>query len=198
MRSLKRYALPLGLAAAALPAAAAEGGGSSLIEPKFGTIFWTLITFGALVFVLGRYAWKPLLGALREREGSIEESLEQARCDRQQAESLLAQQRELVEQSRRERAAAVEHGRRDAEKLKADILDEARAQRQKMLEQTQLQIEAGMRQARAELRSDTVDLALAAAKKLLVRSLDETAHRTLIEEYLAELERSAGTESRPS
>ena len=198
MRSLIRFAAPLFLVAAALPAEAVEGDGSSLIEPKFGTIFWTVLTFGTLVFLLGRYAWKPLLGALGEREKSIHESIEQARRDREQAESLLQQQRELVEQSRRERAAALNEGRRDAEKVKAEILEEARAQREKLLQQTEAQVQAGMRQARTELRGVAVDLALRAAEKLLTRNLDEAAHRKLIEDYLADLESSEGSRSLPS
>jgi F-type H+-transporting ATPase subunit b len=198
VRSLIRFAAPLFLVAAAVPAEAAEGGGSSLIEPKFGTIFWTVLTFGTLLFLLRRYAWKPLLGALGEREKSINESIEQARRDREQAESLLQQQRELLEQSRRERAGALNEGRRDAEKVKAEILEEARAQREKLLRQTEAQVQAGMRQARTELRGVAVDLALRAAEKLLTRNLDEAAHRKLIEDYLADLESSEGSRSLPS
>ena len=82
------------------------------MPPKFGTIFWTVVTFGALLFVLGRFAWRPLLNALSERETSIQESIERARKDRQEAESLLSQQRELLEQSRRERSAAVRRSER--------------------------------------------------------------------------------------
>jgi F-type H+-transporting ATPase subunit b len=195
---LKRYLAPLSIAVAALPAAAAEGGGSSLIEPKFGTIFWTVITFALLLFVLGRYAWKPLLAALSERENSITESIDRARRDREEAEALLRQQRELLEQSRKERAAAVEAGRREADQLKNEILQEARAQREKLLEQTQSQIDAGMRQARAELRAETVDLALEAAQKLMSKSLDDASHRRLVEDYLSDLERSEGNSQRPS
>ena len=69
--------------------AASEGGGSSLIEPQLGTIFWTLVTFIVLAFVLGRFAWKPLIGALDEREQGIRSSIDQARTDREEAEKLL-------------------------------------------------------------------------------------------------------------
>lgn len=188
--------LLLGLAPGA--ASASEAGGSSLIEPKFGTIFWTVLTFGALLFLLGRFAWKPLLGALGERERSIQDSIEQARTDREEAESLLARQRELLEQSRRERAEALATGRREAETVKAELLEEARKQREKLLQQTEAQVQAGMRQARVELRGFAVDLALSAAQKLLSRDLDDATHRELIEEYLSDLERTGGAQSPPS
>jgi len=184
----------------AVPGAwASEGGeGASLITPEFGTIFWTTVTFLALVVLLGRFAWKPLLGALQERETSIQASIDQARSDREQAQALVRQQRELLEQARRERAEALTAGQRDAETLKAEILTEARSQRDQLLKQTQTQIEAGMRQARAELREIAADLAIQAAGKLLERSLDTATHRRLVEEYLADLDGSGDAGPRPS
>lgn len=200
MISLRRAAAVLALLAATPAALASEGGGggASLIEPKFGTIFWTLITFAFLIALLARFAWKPLLGALETRERSIQESIDKAREDRDQAEGLLREQRELLGQARRERAEAVSEGQRDAEKLKAEILDEARKQREQLLVQTQSQIDAGLRQARAELRSVTVDLAILAAEKLLARNLDDPTQRRLVEEYLADLEKSEDAGSLPS
>jgi F-type H+-transporting ATPase subunit b len=187
------------VAGATAAAGASEGGGSSLIEPQLGTMFWTLVTFLALTFVLGRWAWKPLIAALDEREQGIKERIDRARTDREEAERLLAEQRELLEQSRRERAEALAEGRRDAEKVREEILTEAKAQREKLLQQTDAQIQAGMRQARAELRGVAVDLAVRAAEKLLTRNLDDATHRKLIEEYLADLEGgSGGSKSLPS
>ena len=179
------------LGVATVPVAASEGGGgSSLIEPNVGTIFWTTVTFVILAFLLGRFAWKPLLGALQERERSIQESIDQARGDREQAEKLLEEQRQLLEQARRERAEALTAGQRDAEKVKAEILDEARQQREKLLSQTQAQVQAGLRQARSELRVVAADLAIRAAEKLLTKNLDDASQRKLVEDYLADLERS--------
>jgi F-type H+-transporting ATPase subunit b len=196
--TLKRIGAALLVGLSAGVAAASEAGGASLIEPKIGTIFWTVLTFGTLIFLLGRFAWKPLLGALGDREKSIQDSIDQARKDRAEAEALLAEQRELLEQSRRERAEALSTGRKEAEAVKAEMLEEARKQREKLLQQTEAQVQAGMRQARSELRGVAVDLALQAAQKLLSRNLDDAAHRQLIEEYLSDLEDSGGSDSRPS
>lgn len=200
MVSLRRAAAVTALLFAALPALASEGGGggASLIEPKFGTVFWTLITFIILIVLLARFAWRPLLGALETREKSIQESIDKAREDREQAEQLISRHRELLDQARRERAEAVSEGQRDAEKLKAEILDEARKQREQVLAQTQKQVEAGLRQARAELRGVAVDLAIQAAEKLLTKNLDDPTQRRLVEEYLADLEKSGDSSSLPS
>jgi len=200
MISLRLAAGWLLLAAATLPALASEGGGggASLIQPKFGTVFWTLLTFILLVALLGRFAWKPLLGALEQREKSIKESIDQARKDREEAEGLLAQHHELLGEARRERAEAVSAGRRDAEGLKAEILEEAKKQREQLLAQTQAQVDAGLRQARAKLRSVAADLAIQAAEKLLVKNLDDPTQKKLVEDYLADLESSDGSGPLPS
>ena len=198
-KALTRWLVGLAVTlVAAAPALAAEGGGSSLIEPKLGTIFWTFVTFLALLFVLGRFAWKPLLGALDAREQSIQGSIDQARKDRDEAHGLLAQHKELLAEAHRERAAALSEGQREAERLKGEILEEARKQRENLLRQTEEQMQAGLRQARGELRAVAADLAIQAAEKLLTRNLDERAHRQLVEDYLADLENSGESGTPPS
>jgi F-type H+-transporting ATPase subunit b len=187
---MRLRAISIGLLGTSALAASEGGGGASLIEPQLGTIFWTTITFLVLVVLLGRFAWKPLLGALEQREKSIQATIDGARTDREQAEALLRQQRELLEQARRERSEALSAGQRDAEKLKAEILAEARGQREQLLKQTEAQVQAGMRQARAELRELAADLAIQAAGKLLERNLDAATQKRLVEDYLRDLERS--------
>jgi F-type H+-transporting ATPase subunit b len=172
--------------------------GQKLIEPHFGTIFWTLITFILMLVVLRKYAWGPLLGALDAREKSISDSLEHARNEREEAEKLVQEHRDLVSQARRERAEALAQGQRDAEKVGAEILEEARRQREQVLKQTQEQVESAMSQARAEMRGITVDLAIKAAEKLLTKNLDDATQRELVEAYLADLERTAGSSGLPS
>ncbi len=200
MNSWIHRAAAAGLCLAATPGFAAEagGGGAALLTPKVGTIFWTVVTFVTLLLLLRKLAWKPLLGAIDAREQSIRESFEQARQDRERAEALVVEQRELLGAARRERAEAVEQGKRDAEKVKAEMLEGARRQREQVLAETQAQVEAGLRKARGDLRSAAVDLAILAAERLLTRNLDHAAQRTLVEQHLAELERQAGgPSSRP-
>jgi len=200
--TLSRLAIAcLPVAAAAPSAVASEGGGGlgeALITPQLGTFFWTLVTFLIVAWILRRYAWKPLLGALDSRENAIRESIDQAQQDREDAQKLLREHKELVAEARRERAAALEAGRADAEKLRAEILAEAGKQRQQLLDQTDEQIQAGLRQARGELRGMAVDLAIRAAEKLLVTNLDDATQRRLVEDYLAGLDESKDSSSPPS
>jgi F-type H+-transporting ATPase subunit b len=165
------------------------GGGNALITPQFGLMFWTSVTFVLLLFLLAKVAWKPLLGALAAREKGIEDTIEGASRDRAEAEALLEQHRQLLLLARKERAEAVEAGRQDAERLKAEILDEAKRQRETLLKQSEMQVEAGLRQAKLELRTVAADLAIDAAGKLLAKSIDGPTQRKLVEDYLSDLER---------
>lgn len=192
MRRIASLAAAVALLSAT--ARAAEGGDSSslLIQPQFGTIFWTVVTFVILWFLLGRYAWKPLLAAVEAREAGIRDAIEGAKRERDEAQRLLDEQRAMLNLARKERADAVEAGRRDAERLKAEILEEARKQREQLMKQAQAQIDAGLRQARAELRGEAADLAIQAAGKLLGKNLDDQTQRRIVDDYLAELERLGG------
>jgi len=179
-------------------AAGGEVNGVDLLKPTYGTVFWTAVTFVVLLFVMRKYAWGPLIGAIDAREQSIRDSFEQAAKDRDEAEKLIEEHRALIADARRERASAVEAGKRDAEKVRAQMLDEAKKQRDQVLADTQSQIDASVRTAQDELRATAVDLAVQAAGKLLTRNLDDPTQRRLVEEHLADLERSGDSSSLPS
>lgn len=179
--------------------AEAGGGGSALITPHIGLIFWTLVTFLLLLFLLSKFAWGPILGAMNAREDGIKHDLENARREREDAQRLLEEHRALINLARKERADAVEAGRRDAERLKAEILDEAGKQREQLMKQAEKQIDAGLRQARAELKAEAADLAIRAAGKLMGKNLDDATQRRLVEDYLTDLERlGSGSDAPPN
>src|SRR5262249_29626162 len=100
--------------------------GKQLITPEIGTVLWTVITFAVLAFLLARYAWKPLLATIEERERTIRESLEQAQKARAEAEETLRRNQEILAQARRETGALIEQGKREAEALRGEILGQAR------------------------------------------------------------------------
>jgi F-type H+-transporting ATPase subunit b len=177
--------------------AEAGGGGSALITPHIGLIFWTLVTFLLLLFVLSKFAWGPIIQAMNAREDGIQNELDKSRNEREEASRLLEEHRAMLTLARKERADAVEAGRRDAERLKTEILDEARKQREQLLKQAETQIDAGLRQARAGLKDAAADLAIQAAGKLMGKNLDDATQRRLVEDYLADLERLASSSDTP-
>ena len=199
-RLLARSVLVLAWAA---PVCASEGaeagskGGNALITPEIGLIFWTLVTFLTLLFILSKFAWGPIIKAMNAREDGIKSELDNARREREDAQRLLDDHRGLLDQARRERAEAVEAGRRDAERLKAEILDEARKQREQLMKQAETQIAAGLRQARAELKGEAAELAIQVAGKLMGKNLDDATQRRLVDDYLADLERLGSSSDTP-
>ena len=86
-------------------------------------------------------------------------------------------------------------GQKDAARLKAEILDEAKKQRELLLQQTESQVKSMVRQAREEMRGLAADLAIQAAGKIIGRNLDDGAQRKLVEDYLADLDRFPGERS---
>jgi len=168
--------------------------GSSLITPQLGTIFWTVVTFVVLAALLGRFAWKPLLQVLEERERTVKESLEQAQHARAEAEEVLKRNQEALQNARRETAAIIEQGKREAETLRVEIVAQARKEAQDLVEQGKRQVQYEQKQAIEQLRRQVADLAIEAAERLIAKSLDDAMRRELLEDYMSQLP-AAGPEA---
>jgi F-type H+-transporting ATPase subunit b len=158
-----------------------------LIKPEPGLIVWTIVTFLLLAVLLKRFAWKPILTIIDDREKTIREALEESKRARQTADEALAKNKELLAQARVEVARIVSEGQKEAEKMRAEILAKARADSATVLEQGRKQIEFETKQAVAELNKTVVQVALDAAGKVIRTSLDDAKHRQLVEEYLEQL-----------
>ncbi len=158
--------------------------GSNLITPDPGTVLWTVITFIVLAGLLAKFAWKPLLTTLQERERTIRESLEQAQKARAEGEETLRRNQEILSQARRETAAILDQGKREAETLRAEILAQARKEAQDLVEQGKRQVQFEQKQAMEQLRRQVADLAIQAAERLITRSLDDSAQRQLVDDYV--------------
>ncbi len=165
--------------------AAEEGGKVNLLSPNGGLMFWTLLIFIVLLFVLSRYAFKPLVAAVEARESALEAAITQARQDRDAAAKLLAEQQQQLEAARAEAQRYIAEGRATAEKLKSTMLEETKAQQQELLERAKRDLEGEKVRAIADLRREAVDLALAGAGKLIARNLDDAGNRKLVEDFLA-------------
>ncbi|OLD66931.1 MAG: ATP synthase F0 subunit B [Acidobacteria bacterium] len=158
--------------------------GSQLITPDPGTVIWTVITFLCLAALLAKFAWKPLLTTLEERERTIRESIEQAQKARAEAEETLRKNQEILAQARRETALIIEQGKREAESMRGEILAQARKEAQDLVEQGKRQVQYEQKQAIEQLRRQVADLAIQAAERLISRSLDDTKQRELLDDYV--------------
>lgn len=158
------------------------------LEP--GMLIWTFLTFGLLLFLLKKIGWKPLLGALENREESIRGDLQKAEDARGEAERLLAEHRALLQHSEAEARGIIEQARGAAEAMKQSIVDTAHEQARQMTEQAKAEIQREKETALSQLRSEVADLAVQAAGKLLDEDLDDERHRKLVERYIAEFPRN--------
>lgn len=173
-------------------ALAAEGEKTNLLMPAGGLMFWTLLIFVVLMFVLTKFAYKPLLEAVEAREAALEEAIAGAQRDRDAAAKLLAEQTAALEAARAEAQRFIADGRATAEKLRASMLEDTKAQQQDLLDRARREIDNERARAIAELRSAAVDLALAGASKVIAKNLDDAGNRKLVEEFLASIPQ-AGT-----
>jgi F-type H+-transporting ATPase subunit b len=170
--------------------------GLKLITPEVGTIIWTVITFIILAALLGRFAWKPMLQILEQREAGIKDSLDQARRAREESEEILRKNQEILAGARRETAVILEQGKRESEGMRAELLAKARKEAQDLVEQGKRQIQHEQKQAIEQLRGQVAELAIRGAEHLISRSLDDAAHRELVADYVRSLP-TPGTEDSP-
>jgi F-type H+-transporting ATPase subunit b len=170
--------------------------GAKLITPEVGTIIWTVITFVILAALLGRFAWKPMLQMLEQRETSIKDSLDQAQRARDESEETLKKNQEILASARRETAAILDQGRRESEEMRGELLVKAKQESQDLVEQGKRQIQHEQKLAVAQLRAQVADLAILGAEHLISRSLDDDKHRELVSSYVQSLP-ALGTEDNP-
>lgn len=174
------------------PLAVAEGGWASLFSPDWGLSLWTWATFLVMLAVLGRFAWKPLLGALEAREKGIQNEIDEAKQQREEAEKLLAEHKEQLAKGRRQAQAAVAESREAAAKLQKELEAKAREEAQSILEAARRDIRRERDAAVEVVRGEAVELALAAAERLVGERLDAERDRKLVMGYIDELSGSAG------
>jgi len=155
-----------------------------LLSPNGGLMLWTIIIFVLLLLVLSRFAFKPMLAAVEARERSLQDAIDAAKRDRDEAAKLLAEHRAGLEKARGEAQKLIADGRATAEKLRNDLLEQTKAQQQEMLDRARRDIDTEKNNAIAELRREAVDLAIAGAGKVIERNLDNDANRKLVESFL--------------
>jgi F-type H+-transporting ATPase subunit b len=195
MRTLLR-SLVISVLAAAPALAQEEAGRPDLLSPNSGLMAWTLIIFVVLALILSRYAFGPITAAVRAREQALEEALNSAKRDREEAARLFEQHRAALDASRGEAQKLIADARVSAERVRAELVEQAHAEQASMLARARQEIESEKARAIADLRREAVDLAIAGAGKVIERNLDEAANRQLVESFLASVKPAAVASSR--
>ncbi len=153
------------------------------LEP--GMLVWTWITFVAVLLVLWKVAWKPLLGAVESRENRINDSLQKAENAREEAEKLLAQQQEKLAAAQQEIQGMIKEARQTAEKMRADLMEQARTEAEKVKERARSDIEKERGMMMVSLKQEVADLVLETTSKLLGVAVDKARHQKIIDDSIA-------------
>ncbi|WGK95225.1 MULTISPECIES: F0F1 ATP synthase subunit B [Flavobacterium] len=155
---------------------------------SFGLFIWQVVIFVGLIFLLKKFAWKPILDAVNEREQGIKNALESAENARNEMQNLQADNQRILQEARAERDAMLKEAREMKEKMVADAKSEAQEQGQKMIDQAKAAIESEKNAAMADLKSQVATLSLSIAEKLLKEELSNKESQTkLVEKMLGDV-----------
>ncbi len=160
-----------------------------LVNPGFGLVFWTAITFLCLLFILRKFAWKPILGAVSDREDSIKNALAEADKARQEMENLKSDNEKILKEARAERDAMIKEAREIKDTMIAEAKDEAKTQATKLIEQAKTTIQNEKLAAITDLKNQVADLSINIAEKVMKDELSSKDKQVaLVEKMLGEIE----------
>ena len=143
-----------------------------LVTPDIGLIFWTTVSFAILYFILAKFAWKPILGAVNEREKSIKDALSAAEIAKEEMASLKADNEKILNEAKLQRESLLKEAREIRSRIIADAESEATEKANKLIQSAKTAIENEKSAAMKELNNTVVDLSLNIAEKLLSKELD--------------------------
>ncbi len=158
-----------------------------LVQPDPGLFIWTIITFLVLLFLLAKFAWKPLMAMLDKREDMIRESLDNVEKAKDELERINAESGEMLAQAREEAQNILKQSKETAEKLKSDVLNQAEEKARLIRQEAEASIETAKDKALAEIKSEVVDLSLQIAGKLIRKNISAQENQDLIEQSLRQM-----------
>lgn len=158
-----------------------------LLSPNPGLVFWTALTFVIVLLILRKLAWGPILTALEEREKGIQSAIDRAYTARDEAESILRKNREMLAAADVEAERIVREGKEYGEKLRAEMTQNAQEEAKKIIASAKEEIEREKRRALDILRNEVADLAVMGAEKIVRSSLDAETQKKIVDSMIREL-----------
>ena len=169
--------------------AEAAGGGSSgagLLFPSLGEWIPMLVGFIVLWIILAKFGWPAFIGMIDKRATTIKDSLERAETAKIESERLLAENKTLLDDAKKQAAQIIADAKVTGETLRGEMMAQAQDDALKFTEKARVTIETEKKAAIAQLQSSVADLSVSVAGKLIGQDLSDSDHRRLIEHYLAE------------
>lgn len=156
-----------------------------LLTPSVGNILWTAVVFLILLILLAKFAWKPILGAVGERQASIQDALNQAVLARKEMEALKADNEKIMREAKMERDAILKEARELKDKIVLEAKEAAKVEGDKMIENARLSIEAEKAAAMADIKNQIGTLSVNIAESILKSQLNNpAAQEELVQSYL--------------
>jgi F-type H+-transporting ATPase subunit b len=159
-----------------------------LVQPDPGLYIWTIATFLILLWLLAKFAWRPLLEALERRQETIRKSLDDAHQAKQDLERLNAESRKILTEARVQAEQILSQTRSDATRLRDELKQKAQAEAAGVMKNAERQIEMETARAVQQIRNEAVDISIAIASKLLERNVTREDNERLIEETFKQIE----------
>jgi F-type H+-transporting ATPase subunit b len=142
-----------------------------LLNPSFGLLIWTLLAFLIVFFLLRKFAWKPILSSLNQRERGIADSLETAQRVQREMAQLKSENEELMARAREERGAMLKEARETKDRIIAESKEQAKVEYSKIIAEAQQAIEMQKMAALTEVKNQVGKLVVEVTEKVLRREL---------------------------
>lgn len=163
-----------------------------MFELETGLIFWTAVSFAVFVFIMVRYILPPFLKVLDERQSKIIDNIKNSDRDREKAADELDRAQKHLLAAQHQAEAMLQASHLEADREKRTLLEEARSEVKRLLNQSNREMENERLKAATAWRSQTAGLALAVASKILARTMTEQDRARLLDESLKEVEEALG------
>jgi len=162
---------------------------NSLTTPALGTLIWSALIFGIFFLILTKFAWKPILNAVKARDEMIKGSLEAAEKAREDMLKLQSDNEAILRKAREEREGILKEAREVRDKLISEAKDKAAEEAEKLVEKARMGIENEKRKALSEIQEQVANLSVDIASKILGVKLKQTGEQEkLIDNYLKEID----------
>jgi F-type H+-transporting ATPase subunit b len=155
-----------------------------LVLPDIGLVFWNTVAFLGLLVVLGKFAWKPMLKAISDREKGIEESLAKANQMKADLSAMQNENEALLAKAREERATLIKEAKEASEKMVAEAKEKAKSEYERIVADAQVAINQQKNAALTEVKNQVGSLVVEVAEKVLRRELTNKAEQ---ETYIKQL-----------
>ena len=161
----------------------------NLLNPDTGLIIWTIISFGVLVLLLSKVAWKPLIKALKDREDGIRKAIDDAASAKTSAEQTKAQYEQELAKAQDKAAQFISQAQAEAQKLRDQMMKDAEAEARRLTEQTKRQLEEEKLKLSRELKQEVASLSIRVAEKLLRHSVNAKEQESLVSGFMKDLDK---------